>query len=144
MRSVRYGEPFSLIFLDLDHFKAINDTHGHLVGSRILSEFGRLVGRHIRASDMAARYGGDEFAIILPHTGKEQAVKMAGNMLKAMKRTDFVSDDTIPIALTASFGVATFPEDADSRAGLIRAADIAMYDAKTSGRAGIKGYVLSS
>jgi len=143
-RSARYGEPFSLIFLDIDHFKVVNDTHGHLVGSRILSEFGRLIGRHMRSSDMAARYGGDEFAIILPHTGKEQAVKMAGTMLKTMKLTGFVSDDTIPIALTASFGVATFPEDAESRAGLIRAADIAMYDAKALGRAGVKGYTLSS
>lgn len=142
-RSIRYGGQFSLIFLDLDHFKGINDTYGHLVGSRMLGEFGRLVGRHIRTSDMAARYGGDEFAIILPHTGKEQAVKMAGNLLEAMRATPFVSDDNESIALTASFGVATFPEDADSRAGLIRAADSAMYNAKADGRAGVSAYALS-
>lgn len=142
-RSERYREQFSLIFLDLDHFKGINDTHGHLVGSRMLGEFGRLVGKHIRSSDMAARYGGDEFAIILPHTGKEHAVKMAGNLLAAMKETHFVSDDDIPIVLTASFGVATFPDDADNRAGLIKAADRAMYDAKAGGRAGVRGYILT-
>ncbi|OGU13443.1 MAG: hypothetical protein A2076_17515 [Geobacteraceae bacterium GWC2_53_11] len=142
-RSGRYGEQFSLIFLDLDHFKGINDTHGHLVGSRMLGEFGRLIGKQIRSSDMAARYGGDEFAIILPHTGKEQAVKMACNLLEVMKETRFVSDDNIPIALTASFGVAEFPGDADTRADLIRAADIAMYDAKAAGRAGVRGFVVA-
>ena len=140
-RAGRYRETFSLIFLDLDHFKGINDTHGHLVGSRMLTEFGRLVGKNIRGSDLAARYGGDEFAVILPHTGKEQAVKMAGNLLDAMKRTSFASDDNIPIKLTASFGVATFPEDSDSRAGLIKAADCAMYDAKADGRSAVRGFV---
>ncbi len=142
-RSGRYGEPFSLIFLDLDHFKGINDTYGHLVGSRMLGEFGMLVGKHVRSSDMAARYGGDEFAIILPQTGKEQAVRMADNLLKAMKETRFVSDEDTPIALTASFGVATFPDDADSRAGLIKAADSAMYDAKAGGRAGVRGFIIT-
>jgi diguanylate cyclase (GGDEF)-like protein len=139
-RSTRYGEPFSLVFLDLDHFKGINDTYGHLVGSRILGEFGRLTGGHIRSTDMAARYGGDEFAVILPHTGKEQAVKMAGNLLAAMKMTRFVSDENDPIALTASFGVAAFPVDAKNRADLIRAADCAMYEAKAAGRAGVRGF----
>jgi diguanylate cyclase (GGDEF)-like protein len=138
-RSERYGIPFSLVFLDLDHFKGINDTHGHLVGSRMLREFGALIKKQIRCSDMAARYGGDEFAIILPHTGKEYAVAMAGNLLGVMRQTPFVSDDNKPIALTASFGVATFPDDADSRAGLIKAADSAMYEVKAGGRAGVKG-----
>jgi diguanylate cyclase (GGDEF)-like protein len=138
-RSERYGMPFSLVFLDLDHFKGINDTHGHLVGSRMLREFGALIKMQIRCSDMAARYGGDEFAIILPHTGKEQAVTMAENLLAAMKQTPFISDDDASIALTASFGVATFPDDADSRAGLIKAADGAMYEVKAGGRAGVKG-----
>lgn len=140
-RSGRYGEQFSLVFLDLDHFKGINDTYGHLVGSRVLGEFGKLVGKHIRASDMAARYGGDEFAIILPHTGKEQGVKMADKLLDAMRETHFVSDDNALIALTASFGVATYPDDADNRAGLIKAADSAMYEAKAGGRAGVRGFV---
>ncbi len=141
-RSSRYGTAFSLVFLDLDHFKGINDTHGHLVGSRMLGEFGALVGKQIRSSDMAARYGGDEFAIILPHTGKEQGVKMACKLLLAMRETSFFSDENTPIALTASFGVATFPDDADNRAGLIKAADIAMYDAKAAGRAGVRGFVI--
>ena len=140
-RSARYGEQFSLIFLDLDHFKAVNDTHGHLVGSRMLGEFGRLVGKQLRSSDMAARYGGDEFAIILPRTGKEQAVAVAVNLLDAMRVTRFVSDDNTPIRLTASFGVATFPDDADNRVDLIKAADIAMYNVKAAGRAGVRGFM---
>jgi diguanylate cyclase (GGDEF)-like protein len=140
-RSSRYGEQFSLIFLDLDHFKGINDTYGHLVGSRMLGEFGKLVGNHIRSSDMAARYGGDEFAVILPHTGKMQAVNMAGSLLEAMKETHFVSDDNVPIALTASFGVATFPDDANCPGDLIKAADSAMYDAKAGGRSGVREFV---
>lgn len=139
-RSGRYGEQFSLIFLDLDHFKGINDTHGHLVGSRMLGEFGRLIGKQIRSSDMAARYGGDEFAIILPHTGKGQAVAAAANLLEAMRVTRFVSDDNTSIRLTASFGVATFPDDADNRGDLIKAADIAMYAVKAAGRAGVRGF----
>ncbi len=139
-RCGRYGEKFSLIFLDLDRFKEINDTHGHLVGSRMLGEFGKLVGKQIRVSDMAARYGGDEFAIILPQTGKEQGIYMADKLLDAMKEACFVSDEKVPITLTASFGVATYPDDGDGRAALIKAADSAMYDAKASGRAGVRGF----
>lgn len=139
-RSKRHGEDIALVFLDLDHFKGINDNYGHLVGSRMLGEFGKLIGSNIRLSDKAARYGGDEFAIILPHTGKSEAVIMAEKLLAIMKGTRFVSDDNETIPLTASFGVAAYPTDADSRADLIRAADIAMYRAKESGRAGVRGY----
>lgn len=138
-RSKRYREEVSLVFLDLDHFKNINDKYGHLVGSRMLAEFGRLVGGHIRTSDRAARYGGDEFAIILPHTGKTKAVEMAENLLEVMQLTSFLSDEGELIPMTASFGVATFPDDAINRVDLIRAADTAMYDVKAAGRAGVRG-----
>jgi len=140
-RAKRYDEELSLVFLDLDRFKNVNDRHGHLVGSRMLSEFGRLIGRNIRSSDFAARYGGDEFAIILPHTTKEQAVKLAVKLLEIMQNTKFVSDDDIPIHLTASFGVSNYPADASIGVELIRAADVAMYAAKDSGRAAVRGFV---
>lgn len=141
LRAQRYQMELSLVFLDLDHLKSINDAHGHLVGSRMLSELGRLIGRNVRDCDRAARYGGDEFVIILPQTGKQQAVSMAVKLLELMRSTRFLSDDNQEIRLTASFGVATFPEDGDNRLELVRSADIAMYDAKESGRNCVKGFV---
>jgi diguanylate cyclase (GGDEF)-like protein len=140
LRAERYQTELSLVFLDLDHLKSINDAHGHLVGSRMLSELGRLIGTHIRDCDRAARYGGDEFVIILPQTGKQQALSMAVKLLERMRSTIFFSDDNQEITLTASFGVATYPQDGDSKTELLRAADIAMYDAKEAGRNCVKGY----
>jgi len=141
LRAQRYRTELSLVFLDLDHLKRINDLHGHLVGSRMLSELGRLIGRNIRDCDHAARYGGDEFVIILPQTGKQHALSMAEKMLELMRSTKFLSDDNQEIRLTASFGVATYPGDGDSRVKLLRAADIAMYEAKEAGRNCVKGFV---
>jgi diguanylate cyclase (GGDEF)-like protein len=140
LRAQRYHTELSLVFLDLDHLKKINDLHGHLVGSRMLSELGRLIGRNIRDCDWAARYGGDEFVIILPQTGKQQAVSLAEKLLEMMRTTRFFSDDNQEIRLTASFGVATYPQDCGNRVELLRAADIAMYDAKLAGRNCVKGF----
>ncbi len=141
LRAQRYRTELSLVFLDLDRLKRINDVHGHLVGSRMLSELGRLIGRNIRDCDRAARYGGDEFVVILPQTGKQQALSMAEKMLELMRSTTFLSDDGQAIHLTASFGVATYPQDGDNRTNLVRAADIAMYEAKESGRNCVKGFM---
>lgn len=139
-RASRYGTCLSLVFLDLDHLKSVNDAHGHLVGSRMLSEFGRLIGDNIRSSDMAARFGGDEYAVVLPQTSREQAVAMAAKLLDLMLSAGFCADDGQPIRLTASFGVASFPQDAQTRVELIRAADMAMYDAKRAGRGVIRSF----
>ncbi len=133
-RSRRYRSQVSLLFFDLDHFKSVNDRHGHLVGSRMISEVGRLVQRHIRSSDRAARYGGDEYVIILPNTGKEGAVSVANNLLNRLRSYPFLTDSDEQFAITASFGAATFPDDALDRTELIRAADSAMYMAKEAGR----------
>ena len=140
LRAQRYQTELSLVFLDLDHLKKINDLHGHLVGSRMLSELGRLIGQNIRDCDRAARYGGDEFVIILPQTGKQQAVTLAEKLLEMMRITRFFSDDNQEIRLTASFGVATYPQDCGSKVELLRAADLAMYDAKLAGRNCVKGF----
>ncbi len=140
LRAQRYHTELSMVFLDMDRLKSINDVYGHLVGSRMLSELGRLIGKNIRECDQAARYGGDEFVLILPQTGKQQAVSMAGKLLELMRSTDFFSDTNQVIHLTASFGVATYPQDADSGLELLRAADSAMYEAKAAGRNCIKGF----
>ena len=133
-RAKRYGHPLSLVFLDLDYFKQVNDTHGHLVGSRLLTEMGHLIRRHIRATDVAARYGGDEFVIVLPNTTKEGGITVAGNLRERIKENFFLVDQGYRVRTTASFGVATYPEDAQTKLALIRLADQAMYRVKESTR----------
>ena len=133
-RSRRYKSQVSLLFFDLDHFKGVNDRFGHLVGSRMIAEVGQLVKRHIRSSDRAARYGGDEYVIVLPNTGKQGALAVATNLLERFRAHPFHTDSNERIDITASFGAATFPDDAHDRTSLIRAADSAMYEAKEAGR----------
>ena len=136
-RCRRYKSQVSLLFFDLDHFKSVNDRYGHLVGSRMISEVGHLVRRHIRSSDRAARYGGDEYVIVLPNTGKQGVQAVAHNLLSRFREHPFQTDSGERITITASFGAATFPDDAIDRITLIRAADSAMYAAKQAGRNGV-------
>lgn len=137
-RSKRYETPLSLVFFDLDHFKNVNDTYGHLTGSRLLSEVGAVVFQNIRKADKAARYGGDEFVIILPHTEKAGALAFAEKLHKELGDCSFLSNNGNPLTVTGSFGVASFPDDASSATELISAADDAMYLVKASGRNGVK------
>lgn len=139
-RARRYGADLSLVFIDLDHFKRVNDNYGHLVGSRMLTEIGQLIRKHIRKVDMAARYGGDEFVIILPNTPKAGAYSMACKLRERIKGYDFLTDDGRHLAITASFGIAAFPEDAKTKLDLIQLADKAMYEVKESSRDAIKLY----
>jgi len=139
-RSKRYGSEFSLVFLDLDHFKLVNDTLGHLAGSRLLSEFGRLLKQQLRASDLGARYGGDEFVIILPNTSKKGALSLVTSLRSIVAGHHFLTDTGERISVTASYGIATFPEDADCKRVLIQAADTAMYQVKETTRDGVKAY----
>lgn len=134
-RSARYRTPLSLIFLDLDHFKQINDTLGHPAGDRVLQEFAVLVEGGARASDIAARYGGEEFAIVLPHTEGEMGLRVAERILAAVREFVFLADSR-PTHITVSAGVATFAagDSIDSADALLRAADRALYRAKESGR----------
>lgn len=138
-RSLRYDNALALVFFDLDYFKLVNDTHGHLVGSRMLTEVGKLVKRYTRKVNLAARYGGDEFVILLPSADKKSAIAMAKSLLKTLSNHPFKADDGTPIKLTASFGVASMPEDTKDRKELIYLADKAMYRVKETTRNAVLG-----
>jgi diguanylate cyclase (GGDEF)-like protein len=134
-RAERYGAPLSVIFLDLDDFKSINDTLGHQAGDLALQEFATLVSGGARGSDVAARYGGEEFAIILPHTDGEMGLRVAERILAAVREFVFL-EETKPTRITVSAGVATYSSGAgiDSMDALVRAADRALYKAKDAGK----------
>ncbi len=136
-RSSRGGRPLSLLFIDLDGFKSINDTHGHLYGSRALVEVAGVIRASARETDMVARFGGDEFALILPDTGSEGAEAVGERVRERIAAFRFLTGDGLSVALTASVGVATLPDVATSAEGLIDAADRAMYWVKDHGKNGL-------
>jgi diguanylate cyclase (GGDEF)-like protein len=136
-RASRSGRPLSLLFIDLDGFKSINDTHGHLSGSRALVEAGGLIRQCARETDVVARFGGDEFALILPDTGSEGAASVGERIRDRVNAHAFLAVDGLDIHLTVSVGVATLPDVAASAEGLIQAADQAMYHVKDHGKNGI-------
>jgi diguanylate cyclase (GGDEF)-like protein len=133
-RSSRFGYEFSILFLDLDHFKLVNDTHGHLVGSRLLAEIGYAINSHLRLIDYAFRYGGDEFVVLLPQTSKESALVVARRLRDVFRTESWLKADGLNLNIRASMGVATFPEDAKSSHEIIRQADEMMYAVKNSTR----------
>lgn len=132
-RSRRHHLPLSLIMLDMDNFKSINDTYGHVVGDEVLKVAGRCLRNSIRTIDVAVRYGGEEFTVILPQTTKEEAKVIADRICHEINKLDFPFEHP-DIPFTASIGLATLPEDADSIDELIRNADVALYQAKTEGK----------
>jgi diguanylate cyclase (GGDEF)-like protein len=136
-RASRSGRPLSLLFVDLDGFKGINDQHGHLFGSRALVEAASVIRTSARETDMVARFGGDEFALILPDTGSEGAAAVGDRVRDRIAEFRFLQADGLAIRLTVSVGVATLPDVADSADGLIQAADDAMYWVKDHGKNGI-------
>jgi len=133
-RTQRTGEPFSLVFFDLDNFKYINDNYGHLIGSQLLREIAAIIKSCIRPTDWAVRYGGDEFLFILPGVGFDVAMKITERVKDTLTSKIFFMQDGYNIKITASFGVAVFPEDAATVKDIIRSADQLMYKAKESGR----------
>ncbi len=133
-RSLRFNHPLSLLFIDLDRFKEVNDAHGHVLGSEVLSEFGRVLAGSIRKVDSAFRYGGDELAIILVETNAAPAQLVARRLSSRIAQHVFLSEKNLNLSITASFGVATFPGDALTAPELLHAADQAMYRAKARGR----------
>lgn len=129
-RSTRYKTSVSLIFMDIDYFKRINDQYGHLIGSKVLVEMGQLLLKSLRSVDIVARYGGDEFVIVLPQTTPNAAALIAERMRKSIDQNTFLKKEGYALKLTASFGVASYPESARSKEELIKIADEAMYKVK--------------
>ncbi len=136
-RARRFKYELSMIFLDLDHFKEANDRYGHLCGSKILIEVAQLLKKNLRNIDMICRYGGDEFVILMPQTSKKNAVKVAQKLRRLITRAEFLKEEGINYKLTASFGVASFPEDAKNKIELIHMADHAMYKIKNRTKDGV-------
>jgi len=133
-RSQRYNYEFSLIFIDLDHFKSVNDTYGHLTGTRLLSDIGNMVKSNCRLIDFAFRYGGDEFVVLLPQTSKENALIVARRLHKRIREHMWMQDLGLEIKITASVGVASYPTDSRDKSKLLHLADEAMYLVKNTSR----------
>jgi diguanylate cyclase (GGDEF)-like protein len=133
-RATRYGSSLSVLFLDLDRFKQVNDRHGHLVGSRALHQLGRVLCDCVRQIDTLARYGGDEFTILLVDTGLETAIQVAERIRKTVEDHVFEAGRDGALRLTVSIGVAAYPLHGRTREALLDLSDKAMYRAKSIGR----------
>jgi diguanylate cyclase (GGDEF)-like protein len=133
IRAQRARRPLSMLMLDLDDFKLVNDTFGHLFGDRVLTWTAELIRSTLRGSDIPARYGGDEFAIILPETDHDEARRAAERILEAFRSRAFVGEQRGPVPISASIGVATYPQHGRTPTELIAAADKALYTVKRDG-----------
>ncbi len=133
--SRRLGQPSSLVYIDIDKFKHYNDVHGHIAGDRVLKDLARIISEQIRSTDVAARYAGDEFAILLPDTGAEEANMVAERLVERVESHRFRDHkDRRRIEVPISVGVATFPDDAETETELIHAADQNMFRQKEAKR----------
>lgn len=129
---VAKGHVFSLMFVDLDHFKSVNDTHGHLIGSRLLAEIGSLLRRSLGPNNSAFRYGGDEFVALLPGMGKSAASGTTMALREDLRGSRFLEGAGLSLTVSGSFGLATYPEDGNTVPTILRAADTMMYEAKVT------------
>jgi diguanylate cyclase (GGDEF)-like protein len=139
IRSTRNNLPLSLAFLDLDRFKNVNDVHGHLIGSELLSKAGERLQQLSRPKDVCFRYGGDEFVILMPETSATEALTQARTLLNALMATEFQMKTGLKLHVSASIGVSTCPHDGTAIHTVIGAADSRMYEVKTHGRGQVRG-----
>lgn len=133
-RASRFGKPYALVMLDIDHFKRINDSHGHPAGDAVLAQFGQILARQFREVDVVARYGGEEFAVILPEISGSVAKSVAERVRRAVAATPFVLPDGREIGVTVSIGISCYPNCAASPEDAVSTADQALYIAKQAGR----------
>jgi diguanylate cyclase (GGDEF)-like protein len=133
-RELAGGRPFTLLFMDVDHFKAVNDQHGHLSGSRLLVEVARVLRSCVRDEDILVRYGGDEYVMLLVGIDSGGGLKVAERIRRAIEDHRFLSREATPVRITSSIGLAAFPEHARTKAEIIDLADRAMYRGKRTTR----------
>ena len=128
------GGHFSVVFLDLDNFKTVVDSYGHLRGSKVLAQVARVIHGALEKDDSLVRYGGDEFIILMPHRSQPGALETTRRLRRALNQTAFLEDEGLSIRVSASYGIASLPEDAQDREKLLLIADRAMFGSKGRGR----------
>ncbi len=133
-RMMQEGSQLSVVFLDMDNFKRVVDTHGHLLGSKVLVEVANVIGRLLDPQDSLIRYGGDEFIILLPNRDKNTAFEFVSRLRRAVNHSCFLCEEGINLSLTASYGIATLPDDATDKADLLKLADAALFSSKGRGK----------
>jgi len=133
-RTARYGHPFCLVIIDIDDFKSVNDTFGHEAGDEAIRRLAKILQEGIRGIDLAARIGGDEFAVILTETYADRGLEVAERLRHTIKTAEISTRSSMAISITASFGVAESPSCAQTTSGLLACADAALYEAKRHGR----------
>ncbi|RMD81388.1 MAG: GGDEF domain-containing protein, partial [Lentisphaerae bacterium] len=134
LRSRRYGYPLSIVLMDVDHFKRINDTLGHPVGDQVLEHVAETLTQHVREQDMLARIGGEEFAVLLPYTDLRGAIEMAERLREAIAAARLAQPDAASVSVTVSLGVAIGRDEDTRLEDMLSRADKAMYEAKQRGR----------
>lgn len=130
----RQGTPLAVAFIDMDNFKSVVDAHGHLLGSQVLSEVGKVMSSCIATQDILIKYGGDEFVLLMPGRGRHEAATLVDAVRRAVRASSYLMSVETPVRLTASFGIAVFPDDAETKRDLLSRADQAMYQAKRSSK----------
>jgi diguanylate cyclase (GGDEF)-like protein len=133
----RDNQPMAVVFMDIDNFKLVVDAYGHLQGSQVLNEIGQTIAAQLKENDILIKYGGDEFIIILPNQNKIESHKVVAVVQDAIRTSEYLQNEEFPIKLTASFGIATYPEDAKTVKDLLIKADNQMYQIKMSTKDGI-------